>query len=110
MAFMNVFFTAQKLEIVIDVCALDKTLSLLQQGCDISGGQYLCLNQLEGLLQYLLWIFLPNPQTRNKLVLPTATKVDYRAACFCHRELMDIGFVCSVCLSSKLHLICFIIK
>ena len=23
----------------------------------------------------------------------------FRAACFCHRELIDVGFVCSVCLS-----------
>lgn len=35
------------------------------------------------------------------MVLPPPVKVDYRAACFCHRELIDIGFVCSVCLSSK---------
>ncbi|XP_067626284.1 general transcription factor IIH subunit 3 isoform X2 [Eurosta solidaginis] len=81
MTYMNVFFTAQKL------------------GCDITGGQYLRLTQLDGLLQYLLWVFLPDPQMRQKLVLPPATKVDYRAACFCHRELIDIGYVCSVCLS-----------
>ncbi|XP_017466159.1 PREDICTED: general transcription factor IIH subunit 3 isoform X2 [Rhagoletis zephyria] len=99
MTYMNVFFTAQKLGITVDVCALDKTMSLLQQGCDITGGQYLRLTQLDGLLQYLLWVFLPDPQMRQKLVLPPATKVDYRAACFCHRELIDIGYVCSVCLS-----------
>lgn len=99
MTYMNVFFTAQKQNIVIDVCALDKALSLLQQGCDITGGQYLKLPQLEGLLQYLLWVFLPDPHTRTKLVLPPPVKVDYRAACFCHRELIDIGYVCSVCLS-----------
>ncbi|XP_023298919.2 general transcription factor IIH subunit 3 [Lucilia cuprina] len=99
MTYMNVFFTAQKLGIVLDVCALDKSLSLLQQGCDITGGQYLRLTQLDGLLQYLLWVFLPDPQMRQKLVLPPPTKVDYRAACFCHRELIDIGYVCSVCLS-----------
>lgn len=99
MTYMNVFFTAQKLGITIDVCAMDKTMSLLQQGCDITGGQYLRLTQLDGLLQYLLWVFLPDPQMRQKLVLPPATKVDYRAACFCHRELIDIGYVCSVCLS-----------
>ncbi|CAD7080192.1 unnamed protein product [Hermetia illucens] len=99
MTYMNVFFTAQKQNVVIDVCALDKSLSLLQQGCDITGGQYLRLPQLDGLLQYLLWVFLPDPDTRSKLVLPPAVKVDYRAACFCHRELIDIGYVCSVCLS-----------
>lgn len=49
----------------------------------------------------LQWIFLPDPATRNKLVFPPANKVDYRAACFCHRELIDIGYVCSVCLSSE---------
>uniref|UniRef100_A0A1L8DI76 General transcription factor IIH subunit 3 n=2 Tax=Nyssomyia neivai TaxID=330878 RepID=A0A1L8DI76_9DIPT len=100
MTYMNVFFTAQKQNVVIDVCALDKPLSLLQQGCDITGGQYLKVPTLEGLLQYLLWVFLPDPQsTRMKLVLPSPVKVDYRAACFCHRELIDIGYVCSVCLS-----------
>lgn len=56
----------------------------------------------DGDLLSLQWVFLPDPQTRKKLVLPPANKVDYRAACFCHRELIDIGHVCSVCLSSKL--------
>lgn len=54
MTYMNVFFTAQKQNVVLDVCALDKSLSLLQQGCDITGGQYMRLPQLDGLLQYLL--------------------------------------------------------
>ena len=25
--------------------------------------------------------------------------LSFRAACFCHRQLIDVGFVCSVCLS-----------
>lgn len=54
MNYMNVFFTAQKQGIVIDVCALDQHLSLLQQGCDITGGLYLKVPQIQGLLQYLL--------------------------------------------------------
>lgn len=54
MTYMNVFFTAQKQNVTLDVCALDKPLSLLQQGCDITGGQYLKLPQLDGFLQYLL--------------------------------------------------------
>ncbi|XP_044742926.1 general transcription factor IIH subunit 3 [Chrysoperla carnea] len=99
MNYMNVIFTAQKLNIVIDVCSLDQHLSLLQQGCDITNGLYLKVPQLQGLLQYLLWVFLPEPPVRQKLVLPPPVKVDYRAACFCHRELIDIGYVCSVCLS-----------
>ncbi|KAJ8974168.1 hypothetical protein NQ317_013125 [Molorchus minor] len=99
MNYMNVFFTAQKQNVVIDVCALDQHLSLLQQGCDITNGLYLKVPQLQGLLQYLLWVFLPEPPVREKLVLPPPVKVDYRAACFCHRELIDTGYVCSVCLS-----------
>ncbi|XP_063228592.1 general transcription factor IIH subunit 3 [Bacillus rossius redtenbacheri] len=99
MNYMNVFFTAQKQSVTMDVCSLDQELGLLQQGCDITGGLYLQVPQLQGLLQYLLWVFLPEPPIRRKLVLPPPVKVDYRAACFCHRELIDIGFVCSVCLS-----------
>ncbi|KAF7270140.1 transcription factor B4 [Rhynchophorus ferrugineus] len=99
MNYMNVFFTAQKQNIVIDVCSLDQHLSLLQQGCDITNGLYLKVPQVSALLQYLLWVFLPEPPIREKLVLPPPVKVDYRAACFCHRELIDIGYVCSVCLS-----------
>ena len=38
---------------------------------------------------------------REQLILPSSVHIDYRAACFCHRRLVDIGFVCSVCLSSK---------
>lgn len=49
----------------------------------------------------LQWVFLPEPPIRKKLVLPPPARVDYRAACFCHRTLIDIGFVCSICLSSK---------
>ncbi|XP_053983820.1 general transcription factor IIH subunit 3 [Hylaeus anthracinus] len=99
MNYMNIFFTAQKMGIILDVCSLDQELTLLQQGCDITGGNYLKVPQLSGLLQYLLWIFLPDPNIRSKLVLPPPVKVDYRAACFCHQELIDIGYVCSICLS-----------
>ncbi|XP_054258740.1 general transcription factor IIH subunit 3 [Macrosteles quadrilineatus] len=101
MNYMNVFFTAQKQNVILDVCSLDQNLGLLQQGCDITGGLYLKLTvpRLPGLLQYLLWVFLPEPPIRKKLVLPPPVKVDYRAACFCHRQLVDIGYVCSICLS-----------
>lgn len=33
------------------------------------------------------------------LLTPSADAVDFRAACFCHRRVVDTGFVCSVCLS-----------
>ncbi|AEO61736.1 hypothetical protein MYCTH_2312237 [Thermothelomyces thermophilus ATCC 42464] len=33
------------------------------------------------------------------LLTPSADAVDFRAACFCHRNVIDTGYVCSVCLS-----------
>ena len=57
----------------------------------------------EGLLQYLMMAFLPDVTARTSLIVPSAGGVDFRAACFCHRKVVDIGFVCSVCLSSKLN-------
>ncbi|KAJ9644976.1 RNA polymerase II transcription factor B subunit 4 [Knufia peltigerae] len=51
-------------------------------------------------LTYLLLSFLPSPTTRARhLILPTRIDVDFRAACFCHRDVVSVGFVCSICLS-----------
>lgn len=99
MNFMNVIFAAQKQSILIDACVLDSDSGLLQQACDITGGIYLKVPHLPSLLQYLLWVFLPDQEQRSQLVLPPPVHVDYRAACFCHRNLIEIGYVCSVCLS-----------
>ncbi|XP_037536304.1 general transcription factor IIH subunit 3 [Nematolebias whitei] len=99
MNFMNVIFAAQKHNILIDACVLDSESGLLQQACDITGGVYLKIPQKIALAQYLLWVFLPDSEQRTQLVLPPPAHVDYRAACFCHRNLIEIGYVCSVCLS-----------
>uniref|UniRef100_A0A8C5J9W6 General transcription factor IIH subunit 3 n=1 Tax=Junco hyemalis TaxID=40217 RepID=A0A8C5J9W6_JUNHY len=100
MNFMNVIFAAQKqVNILIDACVLDSDSGLLQQACDITGGIYLKVPHMPSLLQYLLWVFLPDQEQRSQLVLPPPVHVDYRAACFCHRNLIEIGYVCSVCLS-----------
>lgn len=101
MSYMNIFFAAQRGGVVLDVCNLGRPMTLLQQGCDLTQGQYLNLRQLDGFLEFLLWVFLPDPEMRKKLVLPPKVPVDYRAACFCHRDLIDQGYVCSICLSSK---------
>ncbi|KAM9446669.1 general transcription factor IIH subunit 3 [Clarias gariepinus] len=99
MNFMNVIFAAQKQNVLIDACVLDSDSGLLQQACDITGGLYLKIPQKTALVQYLLWVFLPDADQRSQLVLPPPVHVDYRAACFCHRNLIEIGYVCSVCLS-----------
>jgi len=97
--FMNVIFTAQRQNVIVDSCVLGKPSSLLQQAADITGGISLKAPSLAGLTQYLMWVFLPRPALRSKLSLPPSEQIDYRAACFCHRNLIDVGFVCSVCLS-----------
>ncbi|XP_020613660.1 general transcription factor IIH subunit 3-like isoform X4 [Orbicella faveolata] len=99
MPIMNCIFAAQKSNTVIDACVLDEHSGFLQQAADITGGVYLKVPQTFALLQYLLWVFLPEPSVREQLILPSSVHIDYRAACFCHRRLVDIGFVCSVCLS-----------
>ncbi|KAK5255303.1 RNA polymerase II transcription factor B subunit 4, partial [Exophiala xenobiotica] len=54
----------------------------------------------QAFLTYLLLSFLPSPMTRSRhLILPTRIDVDFRAACFCHRNVVSVGFVCSICLS-----------
>lgn len=73
--------------------------SLLQQASNLTNGLYFKVPQINGLLNYLLWLFLPNLSTRSILVYPPNSQVDFRAACFCHRKLIDVGYVCSVCLS-----------
>lgn len=103
LSFMNVIFAAQKEDIAIDACVLGQDSGLLQQACGMTGGIYFKVPTQESLLQYLLTIFLPEPRVRKDDMIFSRDKflgnVDYRAACFCHRNLIEIGFVCSVCLS-----------
>lgn len=84
---------------MIDSCVLLQDSSLLQQASNLTNGFYFKVPKLSGLLSYLLWLFLPDESTRKKLIYPPKTDVDYRAACFCHQKLIDVGYVCSVCLS-----------
>ncbi|KAJ5803007.1 uncharacterized protein N7503_005457 [Penicillium pulvis] len=96
---MNSIFACQRLHIPIDVCKLSGDAVFLQQACDATKGVYMALSEPRGLLQYLMMAFLPDQRSRRHLVLPTRVDVDFRAACFCHRRVVDIGFVCSICLS-----------
>lgn len=96
---MNGIFACQRLRIPIDVCKLSGDAVFLQQASDATRGVYMALSEPRGLLQYLMMAFLPDQRTRRHLVLPTRVDVDFRAACFCHRRVVDVGFVCSICLS-----------
>ncbi|KAF7116880.1 hypothetical protein CNMCM5793_005461 [Aspergillus hiratsukae] len=96
---MNCIFACQRLHIPIDVCKLSGDAVFLQQASDATKGVYMSLSEPRGLLQYLMMAFLPDQRSRRHLVQPTRVDVDFRAACFCHRRVVDIGFVCSICLS-----------
>jgi len=97
---MNCIFSAQRQGILLDSVVLSSDDStFLQQASHLTGGIYLKPMHQNGLLQYLLSCLLADPYARKYLNLPTQSKVDYRASCFCHKRVIDIGFVCSVCLS-----------
>ncbi|GAQ09645.1 RNA polymerase II transcription factor B subunit 4 [Aspergillus lentulus] len=96
---MNCIFACQRLHIPIDVCKLSGDAVFLQQASDATKGVYMSLSEPRGLLQYLMMAFLPDQRSRRHLVIPTRVDVDFRAACFCHRRVVDVGFVCSICLS-----------
>jgi len=96
---MNSTFAAQRLRIPIDILKLAGDTVFLQQASDATKGIYMQLRSPQGLLQYLMMAFLPDQSSRKHLVAPTEEVVDFRAACFCHKKVVDIGFVCSICLS-----------
>ncbi|PUU75171.1 TFIIH subunit Tfb4/p34 [Tuber borchii] len=96
---MNSIFAAQRKKIPIDICKVAGETVFLQQASDTTRGIYMQLEHPESLLQYLMMSFIPDTATRRHLVPPTQINVDFRAACFCHKNVVDIGFVCSICLS-----------
>ena len=99
MSIMNCIFASQKNNITVDACSLFRKSGFMQQAADITRGTYHYVENTNSLLELMLWIYLPDQSIRHKLQLPLNVEIDYRAACFCHRKLVEIGFVCSVCLS-----------
>jgi len=113
-------------KVTIDVCKVfgEETV-FLQQAAHLTGGSYIYLERRDAFLQYLMvcfptiqlvkstskvaptyhfspqMSFLSPPSLRHIIAVPRQDKVDFRAACFCHKNIVDIGFVCSVCLSSE---------
>ncbi|XP_018012468.1 general transcription factor IIH subunit 3 [Hyalella azteca] len=106
--YINVYLTAQKLGVPVDVCCLMTDCGLLQQGADITGGYYHKLTEPQSLLQTLVVLFSlgswgggsgKGGRSGGVVALPPPDTVDYRAACFCHRALVNMANVCSNCLS-----------
>ena len=112
---MNAVFAAQRLGAPIDACCLGaENSAFLQQAAHISGGTYTApfrassLGAAAGqadtaekgrLYQHLLSTFLADTETRKLLQQPHRDTLDLRPACFKTKRVVDIGYVCSVCLS-----------
>ncbi|KAI9787194.1 MAG: RNA polymerase II transcription factor B subunit 4 [Geoglossum umbratile] len=90
---MNCIFAAQGKKIPIDICKIAGDTVFLQQASDATRGVYMHLQDPRGLLQYLMLAFLPDQTSRRHLIMPSQVNVDFRAACFCHKLVVDIGFV-----------------
>ncbi|XP_076929576.1 general transcription and DNA repair factor IIH subunit TFB4-like isoform X2 [Bidens hawaiensis] len=99
-AIMNSIFSAQRSMVPIDSCVIGSHHSaFLQQASYITGGVYLKPQLLDGLFQYLTTVFATDLHSRSFLQLPKPVGVDFRASCFCHKNTIDMGYICSVCLS-----------
>lgn len=121
---MNAVFAASHAGIPIDILSLYGSATFLQQASYITRGTFLEATNPQGLLTYLMFGFASSIDTRQtvtttttgagqagtraaidgasgleQLVSPATANVDFRAACFCHRKVIDTGFVCSICLS-----------
>ena len=120
--------TAQS--VPVDVCLIGQTPSVfLQQAAYLTEGCYVAVGDVTTLLQVLLvlaaaacahggprsdspaacesaWakhaqsVFSVDRYLRKLVRLPVNEEIDFRASCICHRNVVDMGYVCSVCLSS----------
>ncbi|KAB5586121.1 putative transcription factor TFIIH subunit Tfb4 [Coniochaeta sp. 2T2.1] len=94
---MNAVFAASHAGIPIDTLSLrGESASFLQQAAFITRGAFVrAVDNPQGLLMYLMFGLGAGRGAGKDVSVP----VDFRAACFCHRKVIDTGFVCSVCLS-----------
>lgn len=97
---MNALFAAQNDSVIVDALVMrSRDSTYMQQACDLTGGIYSREPDLQKIPPLLLGTFLTDPIRRPKAPPSAVSSVDARAACFCHKRPLDLGFVCSVCLS-----------
>ncbi|KXJ96309.1 TFIIH subunit Tfb4/p34 [Microdochium bolleyi] len=97
---MNAVFAASHSRIPLDTLSLAGSPTFLEQAAYITSGTFLSVSSNpRGLLTHLMFGLLADSDAREHLVAPTQDTVDFRVACFCHRNVIDTGFVCSICLS-----------
>jgi len=115
-AAMNATFCAQRMRVTVDACMLAAGChsSFLHHACAATGGIY--ANPCEdsdndsvgdaavagaAMAMHLVNIFLADATSRKFLQMPSvkASQSGNKVACFATGRLVDIGFVCSVCLA-----------
>lgn len=98
---LNAIFAAHKQNITIDCIFLSSSRSsqTLQIAADLTSGYYFNVHNTDDLAKVILSRLLVDASLREELKLPHLTTVSNKATCFCHKRLISIGYVCSVCLS-----------
>ncbi|KAH3688282.1 hypothetical protein WICPIJ_000753 [Wickerhamomyces pijperi] len=97
---MNSIFAAEKNHIPIDVAQLSPhyNSTFLQQASDATHGVYLQIKTHTALIQYMMTVFFIDLSIRDSVIIPGIKEIDFRAACYVTGDIVDVGFVCSVCL------------
>jgi transcription initiation factor TFIIH subunit 3 len=95
------------------MCYLEEDNStLLQQVSHLTGGHFKKIGNFRKnhgkLLPLLISFFSIGQNLRKLMVPPIEDSVDFRATCFCHKKVIDIGYVCSVCLAGRLRLLIYL--
>ena len=103
---MNSLFESQRNGIKINVLDLmdqDTSNVLLKQSASITSGYYINIKSTSEIIPTLL-NFPPELSFSAQAILnrPKQEIVDFRGSCFCHGKVVDLGYVCSVCLSGKI--------
>ena len=101
-ALTNAVFSAQKAGVPVDALMLDPqtSSSYLKAAAKMTGGVYAQTPGAgAGLLQAMLSLVGADGPTRAQLAQPPPPAYDFRPVDFVTKERVEIGYVCSVCLS-----------
>ena len=103
---MNSLFESQRNGIKINVLDLmdqDTSNVLLKQSASITSGYYINIKSTSEIIPALL-NFPPELSSSAQAIFnrPKQEIVDFRGSCFCHGKVVELGYVCSVCLSGKI--------
>ncbi len=100
---MNASFAARRMHMKIDCISTGSAAApMLEQLADVTDGFYLqiALDAIELQLPVTLALLCGvDADTRSFMAVPKPECVGYKSSCVCHSKSIDIGYVCSRCLS-----------